>query len=72
MDETLLSSKIETAKTEMKEAADHLDIVIGEIQVAPRAEKTSITEVVKDALAKLRAAKRTLDDLEELMAEKCE
>jgi hypothetical protein len=41
--------------------------VLREVRVALRAEKTSITGVVKDAFTKPKAARSSLNDLEDLM-----
>jgi pyridoxal biosynthesis lyase PdxS len=63
MDKALLVEKIGAATSELNEAVAHLEKVIGEIRSAPRAEKTSITIVVKEAFAKLNAARTSLEEL---------
>lgn len=63
----LLLSKIESAKTGLSDAEGDLEKVLREIRIAPRAQKTTISAVVEDAFAKLRAARATLGDLEEIV-----
>jgi hypothetical protein len=58
-------AKIVAAKTEMTAAETDLDKVLREIRMAPRAEKTAISEVVQKAFAELRAARIKLVELEE-------
>ena len=48
----------------MSDAEGELDLALGEIRVALRAEKTAITGVVEEAFAKLRRAKSRLIELE--------
>ncbi len=55
---------ISVAERELSEAEAELDSAIGEIRVALRAEKTTVTATVEDAFAKLRRAKSTLTELE--------
>ena len=59
--------KISIAKRDISEAEIELERAVGEILVTPRAEKTTITKVVEDALAKVRAARVHLDGLDELV-----
>ncbi len=63
----LVLSKIESAKQEMSDAEGDLEKVLREISIAPRAQKTTISAVVETAFAKLRAARATLGDLEEIV-----
>ena len=63
-------AKIDAAKTELTAAEADLDKVLREIRMAPRAEKTAISEVVQKAFTELRAARAKLVELEEdLVAE---
>jgi hypothetical protein len=55
---------ISLARRELSEAEGELDKVMGEIQVALRAEKTAIASVVEDAFLRLRRAKSKLAELE--------
>lgn len=68
MDEDNLREKIHAAKEDVAEAAAALDRLVKEIAVATRAEKTTITTGVEEALAKLRAALAVLVDLEAALA----
>ena len=56
--------RISVAKRDISEAEIDLEKVIGAILVSPRAEKTTITKVVEDSLAKVRAARANLEGLE--------
>jgi hypothetical protein len=69
MDKKLLLSKIDASKREVMDAEQHLTVVIRETVSAPRAEKTTITEVVNEAIAALRAARVDLEDLHKLIAD---
>jgi hypothetical protein len=68
VDKKLLLSKIETSKQEVAEAEGHLMKVLGDTRSAPRAPKTTITETVSEAIAKLRAARNDLEDIAKLVA----
>jgi hypothetical protein len=57
-------AKIAAAKEDMTGAEEALEQVLRAMQVAPRAEKTTISKVVEDAFGKLRAARANLVDLE--------
>jgi hypothetical protein len=59
--------KIADAKRNILEAEVELEKVIGEIEVSPRAQKTTISKVVKDALTKVRAARAHVDELEKIV-----
>jgi hypothetical protein len=69
MDKAQLLEKINASKREMGEAETDLEKVLRELRTAPRAEKTTISKVVEDAFAKLRAARKNLIDLERLISE---
>ncbi len=55
---------ISVAERELSEAEAELDSAIGELRVALRADKTTVTATVEEAFAKLRHAKNTLTELE--------
>jgi len=55
---------ISEAERELSEAEAGLDSAIGQIRVALRADKTTVTATVEEAFAKLRRAKHTLTELE--------
>lgn len=63
----ILSSKIAAARTEIADAESALEKIVSEIDLAPRAEKTTVTAVVEDAFTKLRAARLHLEELEALL-----
>lgn len=64
MDKALLLEKIVIATKNLNEAVANLEAVVGQIRSAPRAEKIGISIVTKNALAKLNAARKTLEELE--------
>jgi hypothetical protein len=65
MKTSAILAKIEEATREMAAAEGDLDRLLREIRVAPRAEKTTISEVVQKAFAELRAARSKLVELQE-------
>ncbi|WP_437679136.1 hypothetical protein [Sorangium sp. So ce131] len=62
-----LLEKVAAAKRDITEAENDLERVLRDIQVAPRADKTTISKVVEDAFTKLRAVKANLIELEALV-----
>jgi hypothetical protein len=68
MNKKALITKVASAKQEILEAEERLAKVFGAIRVAPRAEKTSISEVVGKALEKLKAARSDLEALEKIIS----
>jgi hypothetical protein len=68
MNKKALISKVARSKRDIFEAEEQLAKVFGEIKVAPRAEKTSISDVVGKALDKLKAARSELEALEKLIS----
>ncbi|AUX40544.1 uncharacterized protein SOCE26_019450 [Sorangium cellulosum] len=62
-----LLDKVVAAKRDITEAENDLEKVLRDIQVAPRADKTTISKVVEDAFTKLRAVKANLIELEALV-----
>jgi hypothetical protein len=61
-------SALEQAKTEVKAAEGQLESLLSEIQVAPRAEKTSVSRAIESALSGLRSARTKVDDAETTLA----
>lgn len=59
--------KIETAKQEIAEAESDLAKALQTIQNQPRAEKTTISQVLEHAFGKLRSARISLAALEALV-----
>jgi hypothetical protein len=60
--------KIKRAERAIATADAELEEVLRAVQVAPRAEKTIVSKVLKDAFVKLKAAKSSLLELEKLLA----
>ena len=65
-----LLKKIDTAKNDVSAAENELEQVLSQIDVAPRAQKTTVSRVVENAFSKLREAKADLEKLETLLAPK--
>ncbi len=64
MSKDLLQEKITKARELIKAAEEELDTALRSVEVRPRAEKTTISEVVEEALGRLRLAKGSLMTLE--------
>jgi len=60
--------RIDVARKELDDADDELAHLLNQMRVAPRAEKTTVSRVVEDALGKLRAARAHLSVLEQQLA----
>jgi hypothetical protein len=60
-----LLQDVTTAKLELGAAEGELEQLLTELQVRQRAEKTAVTKVLEDALARTRAARKALASLEE-------
>jgi len=61
-----LAKRLAAALEEVGAAAGDLARLLREIKVAPRASKTTISETVRDALARLRVARTNLLALQKL------
>jgi hypothetical protein len=72
VDKQLLLSKIAASEGEVVAAEERLVKVLGDTQRAPRADKTTITETVKEAISKLRQARADLAELGELVSKEKE
>jgi hypothetical protein len=66
--EQLLLTRIESAKQDISAAEEELEQAIRDLRVVPRAEKTTVSKVLEDAVAKVRAARTKLSELESLVA----
>lgn len=64
LEESLASTKLEAARTAIREAEEYLDAVLSETKTAPGSDTTWVSKVVRDAFTKLRVAKETLAELE--------
>ena len=67
MNKAAVLAKIESAKNQMGAAEADLDRVIRDIRIAPRAQKTTISDALQKAFAELRAARARLVELEQLV-----
>ena len=63
MDKKQILAEITAAKTEVMAAEQELDNLLRKIDVAARAEKTTISEAVRTAFGKLRAARQHLEKI---------
>jgi hypothetical protein len=63
-----LLARIEVARKELDDADDELGRLLHEVRSAPRAEKTTISRVLEEALDKLKVARTHLSDLERDLA----
>jgi hypothetical protein len=68
MKNQMIMEEIRAAKSDVTDAEDDLTKLLSEIQVAPRAEKTTISKAVESAFDKLRAAREHLGTLERLIS----
>ncbi len=60
MSKDILEEKISVARELIKAAEKELDVALRSVQARPRAEKTTISQVVEEALGRLRSAKDSL------------
>jgi hypothetical protein len=63
----LILKKVEAAKREVAEAEAELEVALRDMDVLPRAEKRTINQVLQDAFEKIRSARTTLSDLENIV-----
>jgi hypothetical protein len=59
--------EIQAAKNDVADAESDLDRLLSEIQAAPRAEKTTISEALRIAFQKVREGREHLVKLEALL-----
>ena len=64
---TEFAKKLAAAIDEVGAAEGNLAELLAQIRVAPRAEKTSISRAVEEALARLRLGRANLIDLQKLV-----
>lgn len=67
MKDKIALEEIRAAKNGVADAESDLDRLMKAIEVAPRAEKTTISEALHDAFQKLRDARKHLGKLEALL-----
>lgn len=65
---SVLAEKISASKREVRSAELALSRLLEELTGARRADKTTVTEAVQKALAKLRQARVDLEDLSRIVA----
>jgi hypothetical protein len=68
MDRERILASINAGAKEIGEAEQHLGKILLELRVAPRAEKTTISDEVQEAFDRLRNARINLEALEKLVA----
>jgi cob(I)alamin adenosyltransferase len=64
LEETTALARLKAARTAVDEAERGLDEALGKLVVVPGADTTWVGKAAKDAFAKLRLAKTTLEELE--------
>lgn len=69
MNKKLLLDKLATSKSEVIDAEERLVKLLRETRSGPRAEKTTVTELVSEAITKLRTARTDLEDLHKIVSE---
>jgi len=60
-------AKVQTAATEVSDAASDLKHLLSELESAPRAQKTTVSKVVEAAFARLKSARVALSDVEKIL-----
>jgi hypothetical protein len=63
---------LEEAKGEVIAAETKLESVLSEIRVAPRAEKTAVSQAIESALLSLRSARGKVEEAEKTLAKERE
>jgi hypothetical protein len=69
MNKKVLLEKLTASKSEVLAAEERLVKLLRETRSGPRAEKTTVTELVSDAITRLRTARTDLDDLHTIVSE---
>jgi hypothetical protein len=64
----MIGKRLAAAIDEVSAAEKDLTALLPQIRVAPRAEKTTISKAVEQALSRLRAARTDLLDLQDLVS----
>jgi hypothetical protein len=64
----MITKRLAAAIDEVSAAEKDLTALLPQIRVAPRAEKTTISKAVEQALSRLRAARTDLLDLQDLVS----
>ena len=71
MDSAVLLEEIKGANNEIAKAADALQTLLGDLEAAPRTQKVTVSEVVREAFERLRRAKARLVELQKLLIASC-
>ncbi len=61
-------AKVFEAQAAVAAAESSLQQVVGQLERLPRAEKTTVTEIVRDAFSRLEAARKDLAVLQKLLS----
>lgn len=61
-------AKLEEGKAAVEDAADKLETLLSELRVAPRAEKTNVSNAIETALEALRTARVKVQEAEKVIA----
>ena len=69
MENAELLNEITAAHAEIVQAADALQALLGDLEAAPRAEKVTVSRVLREAFERLRLARARLAQLQELIAD---
>jgi transposase len=69
MPKARLQKKVDDANDLMIAAEAELSVTLRALTVSPRAEKTTVSRRVEDALARLRAARQTLHEIRGILEE---
>jgi predicted ATPase len=63
----IVLAKVQTAATEVADAATDLATLLAALRTAPRAQKTTISKVIEEAFSRLKAARAALGDVETIL-----
>jgi len=69
MENRELLEEITKANSEITYAADALQTLLRDLEILPRAEKTTVSRVISEAFERLRRARARLAQLQALVAE---
>ena len=67
VDAAVIKEKTAAARLELEYAEAGLGVALREVQVAPRAEKTTISLRLEEAFERMRAARQVLAELDALV-----
>jgi hypothetical protein len=61
-------AKLEEGKAAVEDAASKLEALLADLRVAPRAEKTNVSNAIETALERLRTARVKVAEAEKVIA----